>query len=75
MAKTHGLKPGDRVTLNTDALSPGNAAYWRQFASARVGTVVAPDERGRVVVDFGNTLGVFDAGALTVEVMQPGLGI
>lgn len=75
MAKIHGLKPGDRVTLNTDIMARGLLAHCRSAGIVGAVGVVLVITGRRVHIEWPAQMfdGWFDADALTVEEMQPGL--
>lgn len=75
--KTHILCPGDRVTLNTASMATSLRQYCRERGIIDVPGMVALVNQNRVRVEWQaqDFAGWFDAGALTAEEMQPGLGI
>lgn len=77
MAKTHTLRPGDRVTLNADTMATSLRQYCREKGILdQPGRVTLVNgQRVRVEWQAQDFTGWFDADALTAEVMQPGLGL
>ena len=76
-AKIHGLKVGDRVTLNTDTMAASLRQYCRERGIVDQVGMVALVNQNRVRVEWQaqEFTGWFDADALEAEVTQPGLGI
>jgi hypothetical protein len=69
------MKSGDRVTLNTEFMAASLRQYCRERGIVeQVGTVALVNQnRVRVEWPEQRYTGWFDADALTVEVVQPGL--
>lgn len=75
--KTHTLKPGDKVTLNTSIMARSLVSHCRYLGILDQPAGVLAVSGQRVYVEWRDALflGWFDADALTAEVVQPGLGL